>query len=215
MVDVLRRAIGRAYSLVADNLYEPIVVKGAFRLFGGDLNGLVVEQGRAAVQAADGGVILDLPVGTGYFTMAMAKASGGLVVGADLAWGMVRHTARDARSIGADNLVAVQADSHHLPFENESFAAVVCSNGLQVMPGLERNIEELARVLSGGGTLFVSVVSMPLSTMLPSSATDHLPVLLRSGRDVAAALGRGDLRVTKIDRSRFAWLIEARKPARR
>jgi SAM-dependent methyltransferase len=215
MVDVLRRAIGRAYSLVADNLYEPIVVKGAFRLFGGDLNGLVLAQGRSAAQAADGGVILDLPVGTGYFTMAMAKASSGLVVGADLAWGMVRHTARDARSSGADNLVAVQADSHHLPFENESFAAVVCSNGLQVMPGLERNIEELARVLSGGGTLFVSVVSMPLSTVLPASATDHLPVLLRSGRDVAAALRHGDLRVTRIERSRFAWLIEARKLASR
>ena len=213
MVDALRRAIGRAYSLVADNLYEPVVVKGAFRLFGGDLNALVLEQGRKAVRTADGGPVLDLPVGTGYFTMAMGRASTGLVVGADLAWGMVRHTARDARAAGIEDLVAVQADAHSLPFREAGFAAVVCSNGLQVMPGLEQNIAELTRVLRPGGTLFVSVVSVPLSTVLPDAAADHLPVLLRSGRNIAAAIGAGDLRITKIDRSRFAWLIEARKVA--
>jgi SAM-dependent methyltransferase len=209
--DAVKRAIGRAYSLVADNLYEPVVVKGAFRLFGGDLNVLVVEQGRRAARAADGGPILDLPVGTGYFTLAMSRASSGLVVGADIAWGMVRHTAREARAAGADSLIAVQADAHHLPFGSESFAAVVCSNGLQVMPGLNRNIAELARVLTAGASLFVSVVSVPLSSVLPESSREHLPVLLRSGRDVATAIEAGGLRVISVERSRFAWLIEARK----
>jgi SAM-dependent methyltransferase len=213
MVEPLRRVIGRAYSLVADNLYEPVVVKGAFRLFGGDLNALVLEQGRHAVRAADGRPILDLPVGTGFFTMAMGQGSTGLVVGADLAWGMVRHSARDARAGGVENLVTVQADAHNLPFRDQTFAAVVCSNGLQVMPGLERNLAELARVLADDGTLFVSVVSVPLSAVLPDSASDHLPVLLRSGRDIAATIGGGVLRITKVSRSRFAWLIEARKTA--
>jgi SAM-dependent methyltransferase len=213
VVDALRRAIGRAYSLVADNLYEPVVVKGAFRLFGGDLNALVLEQGRKAVRAADGHPVLDLPVGTGYFTLAMGRASTGLVVGADLAWGMVRHAAREARVARVDNPVAMQADAHNLPFRDGAFAAVVCSNGLQVMPGLKQNIAELARVLTHGGMLFVSVVSVPVSAVLPDAAGNHLPVLLRSGRDIAAAIGDGDLRVTKIDRSRFAWLIEARRIA--
>lgn len=213
MPEALRRAIGRAYSLVADNLYEPVVVNGAFRLFGGNLNALVLEQGRSAVRASGGGAILDLPVGTGYFTMAMGRGSSRLVVGGDIAWGMVRHTARDARAAGLDNVVVVQADAHHLPFKDGSFAAVVCSNGLQVMPGLERNIAELTRVLAEHGTLFVSIVSMPLSSMLPRPAVDHLPVLFRSGKDVAATLDGGTLRLTSIARSRFAWLIEARKVA--
>jgi SAM-dependent methyltransferase len=211
--EAAKRAIGRGYSLIADTLYEPVVVKGAFRLFGGDLNSLVAEQGRRAVEAANGGPILDLPVGTGYFTVAMGKSSPGLVVGADLAWGMVRHTEREARAALIENLVTVQADAHHLPFDDGSFAAVVCSNGLQVMPGLDRNIAELGRVLAPGAPMFVSVVTVPLSSALPESSREHLPALLRSGRDVATAIESGGLRVTAVERSRFAWLIEAHRPS--
>src|SRR5687767_6022170 len=92
-----KRLIGRIYSLAADKLYEPLVVNGAFKVFGGNLNALVLEQGRHAVAQAHGGAILDLPVGTGYFAIEMARKHNGVVVGVDIAEGMTRKSLAMAR----------------------------------------------------------------------------------------------------------------------
>ena len=181
----VQRFITNVYSYAADKLYEPIVVKGAFPLFGGDLNTLALEQGRRAVEAAKGRPILDMPVGTAYFTVQAARRHAGLIVGSDIAPGMVDEAARVARTEGTANLTLVQADAHRLPFADGCFGAILCTNGLQVMPGLEPSVRELARVLAPGGHLFVSVVSLPLSRALPLSAGRHLPTFLRSGLDVA------------------------------
>lgn len=166
--DRAKRLIGAIYSAAADRLYEPIVVRGAFPLLGGDLNELVLGQGRRAVAVAQGRPILDMPVGTAYFTVEMARLHDGVVVGADIARGMVDHAARAARGRGLDNLLSVQADAHVLPFGDASFGAILCTNGLQVIPGLEPTLAELARVLAPGGTLFASVVHLPLAARAPT-----------------------------------------------
>ncbi len=87
MPERAKKLIANIYSYTADKLYEPIVVKRAFPLFGGDLNDVVLEQGRRAVASAAGRPILDMPVGTAYFTVEMARAHPGLVVGVDIAAG--------------------------------------------------------------------------------------------------------------------------------
>jgi ubiquinone/menaquinone biosynthesis C-methylase UbiE len=206
-----KRLIGRIYSAAADNLYEPLVVNGAFKVFGGNLNTLVLEQGRRAVAQAHGGAILDLPVGTGYFAIEMARKHNGIVVGADIAEGMTRKTTVVARSAGVDNLVAIQADAHHLPFPDGSFAAVVCSNGLQVMPGLMPSVRELVRVLAYGGRLFVSVILAPVGAGLPRDTREHLPTLMRPGRDVVDAIKATGVWDVTSRRERLAYLIEATK----
>jgi ubiquinone/menaquinone biosynthesis C-methylase UbiE len=207
----IKRAIGGIYSYAADTLYEPLVVNGAFKLFGGDLNSLVMEQGRAAVTSAGGDPILDLPVGTGFFTQEIARRHGGLVVGVDIAWGMVRKAAVDARSAGLNGMVLLQGDAHRLPFGNDSFAAVVCSNGLQVMPGLRPSVHEMVRVLRSGGRMFVSVVLAPLGGVLPGRARDHLPTLMRPARDVARVLEDAGMADVRLSHRRLAGLIEAVK----
>ena len=207
-----QRAIASIYSFAAKNLYEPIVVKGTFRLLGGNLNELALEQGRRAVEAAAGKPILDIPVGTAYFTIPLAKHHEGLVVGVDIATGMVEQTSARARAAGAHNLKAVQANAHSLPFEDSAFGAILCTNGLQVMPGLHESIQELERVLEPGGSLFVSVVTMALSRVLPADAAERLPTMFRSGMDVAEEISRAGLYVTSIRQERFATLIEAVKP---
>lgn len=216
MIDFFRRGIKRAigvfYSLSANRLYEPLIVKGAFPFFGGDLNRLAAEQGRQAVSAAAGGPILDVPVGTGFFTLHVARAHEGTVLGTDYARGMVEETLKAARSAGHDNLVVVQSDIHHLPFRTGTFAATLCTNGLQVIPGLTPSTRELARTLKAGGELYVSVISLPLSALLPGAARNRLPNFLRSGRDVAGALERAGLTIKSVRRSRLATLIEAVKP---
>lgn len=206
--DRAKRRIGGLYSWAADRIYDRVVVNGAFKLFGGDLHDLVRDQGRRAVITAGGGPILDMPVGTAYFTTEVARHYPGLVVGVDIAEGMVREAQRVARSAGAA-LEVVQADAHALPFANNTFPAVLCSNGLQVIPGLEEATRELARVLAPGGILYVSVITLAMP--LPAGARHRLPTMMRPSEDVAAALARAGLTPRTTRRERLATLIEATK----
>lgn len=206
-----QRLIAATYSLLARRLYEPLVVKGAFRLFGGSLNRRVFEHGRAAVSAAPRAPILDMPVGTGYFAAEMAALHDHIVVGVDIARGMVERAAEMARARGLANLVALQGDAHALPFSDGAFQAVVCSNGLQVIPGLSGAVRELVRVLAPGGMLFCSVLTAPLPMPGPR---DSLPTVLRPGRDVARAFEQAGLEILTLERARFATLLRARKPFR-
>jgi SAM-dependent methyltransferase len=207
----IQRAIGGVYSWAAGRVYEPVVIKGSFRVLGGGLYPLVVEQGRRAVQAAEGRPILDVPVGTAYFTAETAARHDGVVVGADYARGMVERAGRDSARIGLQNLVVMQADIHRLPFPDESFGAVLCTNGLQVMPGLSGALGELARVLAPRSPLLVSVIVAPVGAALPGSAARRLPTILRSGPDIAGEIAAAGLTVTSFRRSRLAYLIEAVK----
>ncbi len=136
----LKKAIGGIYSFAAERFYEPVVVRGTFRLMGGRLNQYVLEQGRRAVELGGGRPILDMPVGTGYFTLEVAKRHTGIVVGTDIAGGMVQQAQRSARRVGLSSFVAVQADAHRLPFADRSFEVVLCS--VRAEHHLERPVGE-------------------------------------------------------------------------
>jgi len=193
-----KKIIGAIYSAAAEKVYDPLVVKGTFRALGGDLNELVMQQGRRALELSRGGPILDLPVGTGYFTTQISTRYEGLVVGTDLAWGMVREARK--RSVEV-----VQADAHRLPFPDEAFGVVLCSNGLQVMPGLDATLSELHRVLADDGTLLLSVVNLPV---LPS---DRVPTMFMARRNLLSHLTRAGFHAAHSQLVRLATLIEARK----
>ena len=200
-----QKVIAGIYSAAARRVYEPLVVHGSFKLLsGGRLHELVAEQGRRAVSVAGGGPILDVPVGTAYFTRAVARLHPGLVVGVDIAEGMVRESASVAEREGLTNLKVVQANAHALPFKDGTFPAILCANGLQVMPDLEMTVAELARVLAPGGTLFVSVLGLPLRS-------ENLPTAFAT-RNVTAALKGAGLQRVKFHRTRLASFHELAKP---
>lgn len=209
--DFAKRAVSAIYSRAANRLYEPVVVRFAFPLFGGNLNELVIEQGRRAVASADGAPILDMPVGTAFFTVAMARRSRGIVVGADIATGMVVRARRTAREAGTINLVAVQADAHRLPFGDDSFGAILCTNGLQVIPGLEPTLSELHRVLRPEAKIFVSVVTLPIGAALPARTAERLPTVIKSKRELLRAMEDAGFRSISTRRNRLGLLIEAVK----
>ena len=214
-MDPVQRFISGAYSFLADRLYEPLVVHGGFKVFGGDINARAFEQGRKAVDAAKGGPILDMPVGTAYFTTEIARNHGGLVVGVDIAQGMVEQTRRVAHKEGLANLTAVRGDAHRLPFEDGTFAAIISTNGLQVIPQMESAVAELVRVLAPGGTLLVSIITAPFAAGLPASWRDNLPAIVRPGTDVARAIAQAsgeNMTFSQLSRSRLATLIEWTKP---
>jgi ubiquinone/menaquinone biosynthesis C-methylase UbiE len=211
LADRAQRAIGAAYSWTSDKVYERLVVNGGFRLLGGQLNDLVLDQGARAAAAADGVPILDVPVGTAYFTTRMSSHHDGLVVGADLAWGMVAEARRAAQRSFASNLTLAQADIHRLPFKDGSFGAVLCTNGLQVIPDLSGALGELARVLARSGVLMLSVIVSSAGSVLPASAEKRLPTVLRSGRSISEEISGAGLTVVSVTRSRLAYLMEAIK----
>ncbi len=202
------RLFGRLYSGIANNLYEPVIVKIAFPLFGRDLPELVRAHGRRASALAKGRPILDLPVGTGYFATDMASIHEGTVVAADLAWGM----AAKARSTDA-RLAVVQADGFHLPFPDDAFDVIVSSNGLQVMPDLAGAVAEMYRITAPRGTVLVALPTIPVGSLLPRAVSKRMPTFFRSGRDVADALVDAGYQVSDCRRSRLAYLIEAVRPA--
>lgn len=209
-----QRAIAAFYSWAADRIYEPVIVGRAFPLLGGDLGPAVEAQGRAAVARAEGRPILDLPVGTAYFTLAMARLHSGLVVGADIAAGMVRAARRAAQQAGLANLAALRCDVHRLPFPDGSFGAVLCTNGLQVIPGLNDSLQELARVLAPGASLYLSVITLPLTALLPRSLASRAPTVLKARGELLEALAQAGLTVASVKTQRLAVLIEARRPLR-
>ena len=201
--DTAKRLIGGIYSWAADKVYEPLVVNGAFRVFGGNLHEIVAEQGRAAVQVAKGRPILDLPVGTATFTMPIAREHAGLVVGVDIAAGMVQQATKAATVAGVTNLSGLQADAHRLPFRDATFGAIMCTNGLQVMPGLMQTLGELRRVIADDGMLYVSVVSMPVSR------APGAPTMFMSRTQLQRAFGRAGFVATNRMDQRFATFIQA------
>jgi demethylmenaquinone methyltransferase/2-methoxy-6-polyprenyl-1,4-benzoquinol methylase len=123
---------------------------------------------------------------------------------------MVQRTREAARERGASNLTAVQADAHDLPFNDGTFGAILCINGLQVMPGLPTTLEEFRRVLTPTGTLFVSTITAPIDRALPKSATPHLPTMLRSRASLLAEFERTGYEVRGIESQRLAYWFEAR-----
>ena len=193
-----KKIIAGIYSAAAEKLYDPLVVKGTFRALGGDLNQLVLQQGRRALELANGGPILDVPVGTGFFTHEMSSRYEGLVLGTDIAWGMVREASKRGVEV-------VQSDAHGLPFPDGTFSVVLCTNGLQVMPGLDATLAELHRVLAENGTLLVSVVNLPLV------ASDRAPTMFMARRTLMAHLARAGFDSSFAQLVRLATLIEARK----
>ena len=204
-----KRLVGRFYSAVADNLYEPLVVQGAFRVFGRHLHDTIRIRGRRAADLADGAPILDMPVGTGFFTFDTAQQHRGIVVGVDIAEGMIRETKRLADGRRIDNLTPLRADAHNLPFSDGSFAVVLCWNGLQVIPGTDATVGELARVLRPGGTLFASVLTIPLAAAFSGRVAHRLPPLIQSRQRFVYAFAEAGLSINAVEKDRFATIFTA------
>lgn len=203
-----QRFEARFYSAIASWLYDPIVLSFGFRLLAGRLHPKVLAQGTRAVQAAGHRPILDLPVGTAYFTL---RWGGGFVVGADIAAGMVEEAKARADGRGAKWLTTAQVDVQRLPFRDRSFGAIMCTNGLQVMPPLPITLAELGRVLDQDGTLLVCTILFPLGAVLPRSLKGRLPTVFKGRSQVLEELRSGGWEVTARDRSRLALLFEARR----
>ena len=98
--------------------------------------------------------ILDLGCGHGRFaTVALARYRP-LAAGCDL----LHHQLRVARQTGSYRTLA-QADGHHLPYADATFATVLSNSVLEHIPDPSPVLVQAARVLQKGGQLVITVPS--------------------------------------------------------
>jgi ubiquinone/menaquinone biosynthesis C-methylase UbiE len=102
--------------------------------------------------------LLDVCCGTGASALPAAKAVGkeGKVTGVDLAENLLELARKKAEALHLDQMEFVKGDMTALPFEQESFDAVIIVFGIFFVPDMEGQVRKLWRLLRPGGKLAVT-----------------------------------------------------------
>lgn len=122
--------------------------------------GSVAEKIRSAgVQAvkassiADGDKVLDVACGTGNATIPAAK-TGAVVTGLDLTPKLLEEAKAEASKAGVE-IEWIEGDAEQLPFEDQSFDAVISVFGCMFAPDHKVTAREIARVIRQGGRMAI------------------------------------------------------------
>jgi ubiquinone/menaquinone biosynthesis C-methylase UbiE len=115
------------------------------------------ERLRAVLAPAAGERVLEIGVGTGYYSLDLAGwiAPGGTLELFDLQQEFLDHVMRGAAARGIENLVPTRGDATDLPYEDASVDAVVLTAVLGEIPDSAAALREVRRVLKPGGRLVV------------------------------------------------------------
>jgi ubiquinone/menaquinone biosynthesis C-methylase UbiE len=115
------------------------------------------ERLRAVLRPEPGERLLEIGVGTGYYSLDLAEwvGSDGTLELFDLQPKFLDHVMRAAGERGLTNLVPTQGDATALPFEDASVDGVVLTAVLGEIPDTAAALLEIRRVLKPGGRLVV------------------------------------------------------------
>ncbi|HVE85812.1 MAG TPA: methyltransferase domain-containing protein [Myxococcales bacterium] len=159
------------------------------------------------------GPVLDVACGTGLFARRLARdATLPPVVGLDVSRPMIEEGVAQAREAGV-MVDFVRAEAPDLPFQDQSFGAVLQTGALHLIPDASRLFLEVGRVLRPGGRYVASTYTPPgpLLTALHRKAGLH-PRTEDELRSAIAAAG-----LVEFERMLLPPFIaiKAEKPARR
>ena len=112
---------------------------------------------RAVLRPEPGERLLEIGVGTGYYSLDLAEWIGpqGRLELFDLQQKFLDHVMRAAGERGLTNLIPTQGDATALPFEDASMDAVILTAVLGEIPDTAGALREIRRVLKPGGRLVV------------------------------------------------------------
>jgi ubiquinone/menaquinone biosynthesis C-methylase UbiE len=97
--------------------------------------------------------VLDVSSGRGTQAIFYEKEFGAEVTGVDLSDEMILVATDNARKAGARNLLFKQGDSQNLPFESNTFDAVINECAVGIPDDSQKVLDEMTRVTKQGGAV--------------------------------------------------------------
>jgi len=109
-----------------------------------------------------GELVLDVGSGAGTDSLVAAQmvAPEGRVTGLDMTPEMLAKARAAAVEMGATNVEFVEGEAERLPFENESFDAVISNGVIDLAPDKDAVFSEVHRVLRPGGRIQLADVTI-------------------------------------------------------
>ena len=122
--------------------------------------------------------VLDVGCGVGATPSFLAKAIGCRVAGVDIMPKMIERTRARTESEGVAALVELRvADARALPFEDNTFDAVICESVLVFLDDKQRAVDEFVRVTKPGGYVGVTEVTL----LKPTDDREFLSYMAKVG----------------------------------
>ncbi len=105
-----------------------------------------------------GKIIIDIPVGTGIFTVNLYKKINetSKIIAIDYSIEMLKKARKCYEEAGIHNIIYIRADVGNLPFVDDAADILLTMNGYHAFPEKERSLMEMARVVKSGGTVLSS-----------------------------------------------------------
>lgn len=104
---------------------------------------------------ANNKVILDVPVGTGVFTVDLYKkiAESSQIIVLDYSLGMLRKAKERYERNGIYNIIYIHGDVGRLPLLDNTVDVLLTMNGYHAFPEKEKALSEMVRVIHSGSSL--------------------------------------------------------------
>lgn len=117
---------------------------------------------KTLLPAPENALILDVATGTGDFGLEALKLKPKKVIGVDISEGMLAYGREKIKKRGLEaQIELLSGDSENLPFEENSFDAVIVAFGVRNFENLEKGLANILRVLKPDGGLVVLEFSKP------------------------------------------------------
>ena len=115
-------------------------------------------------------LVVDIGMGKGRLSIALAKSNAEMVVGADISKEMIGISRERAKDGGvADKISMVNCDAEHLPFKDNCFPVVYC---IQIFPHLPNpliSMIELSRIAQKNGFVVADAIVVSHSRRIVES----------------------------------------------
>lgn len=107
--------------------------------------------------------VLDVAAGDGDQSILAAKRVGpdGYVLATDISSNLLEYASASAQEEGLTNFETRVMDGENLELEDSTFNAVICRQGLMLMPNVNKAMSEMYRVLKTGGRASAIVFAAP------------------------------------------------------
>jgi demethylmenaquinone methyltransferase / 2-methoxy-6-polyprenyl-1,4-benzoquinol methylase len=109
--------------------------------------------------------LLDVATGTADFAIEALSIKPKKIIGVDISEGMLAKGREKIKKRGLESVIELRTgDSEALPFENNTFDAVMASFGVRNFENLQAGLTDMCRVLKTGGRCVVLEFSKPKTT---------------------------------------------------